>query len=190
MFVKNRYYYYYKLFSNEFCDNIIKIGNSLMPNYGKIGSKESRMNLKYRKSKVSWIKDKNILHPIMLKMQEANVKAGWNFNLDLNLDLEAQFTKYEKNEFYHWHCDSFMDLQRNRKISFTLNLSDPNDYKGGDFEFDFRDSEKKLKPHIVKEAKEKGSCIIFPSFFFHRVKPVTKGVRYSLVVWLQGDNFK
>ena len=40
-------------------------------------------------------------------MEETNKKAGWNFHLGLNIDLQAQFTRYDKNEFYTWHCDCF-----------------------------------------------------------------------------------
>ena len=64
--------------------------------------------------------------------------------------------------------------------------------KGGDFEVDFRDKDPDKKPHtqIVKKIRPKGSLIVFPSDLWHRVKPVTKGVRYSLVIWNLGGPFK
>jgi PKHD-type hydroxylase len=191
MFVNTYYYYYEKLFSHEFCDYVIKRGNSLKKQAARIGSidKAGIINPKVRNSNIIWINDKEILDPIKSVMQEANKKANWNFNLDLNLDLVAQFTIYNKNQHYHWHCDSYK-TERNRKLSFTLNLSDPNTYKGGDFEFDFKENKNKNKFEKLSFLKSKGSCVVFPSFLYHRVTPVKKGTRYSLVVWLSGPNWR
>jgi PKHD-type hydroxylase len=74
----------------------------------------------------------------------------------------------------------------------TLSLSDEKDYKGGELEFDFRnlDPDKKRNTAICKEIKPKGSLVIFPSFVWHRVRPVTKGSRYSLVIWNLGWPFQ
>ena len=70
-------------------------------------------------------------------------------------------------------------------------MSDPKDYKGGELEFDFRNK----KPNISSiqtclEILPKGSIVVFPSHIWHRVKPVTKGIRYSLVIWNLGYPFK
>jgi PKHD-type hydroxylase len=82
-----------------------------------------------------------------------------------------------------------------RKLSMTCQLTDGSEYEGGELEFDFRN----YNPHMRDESKHriqckeilpKGSIIVFPSFVWHRVKPVTKGVRYSLVVWNLGYPFK
>ena len=72
-----------------------------------------------------------------------------------------------------------------RKISMTINLSDPNNYEGGNLKFD-------LGPHvkerykICNEIRPQGSVIVFPSFMYHCVTPVTSGTRYSLVLWCMG----
>jgi PKHD-type hydroxylase len=78
-----------------------------------------------------------------------------------------------------------------RKLSVTCSLSDPKDYKGGELEFDFRNKENG-KPNIRKcmEILPQGSIVVFPSFVWHRVKPVIKGTRYSLVIWNLGYPFK
>ena len=77
-------------------------------------------------------------------------------------------------------------------MSNVVQLTDPKEYEGGELEFDFRqnDPDKKRKPKIAKEIAPKGSIIVFPSFVWHRVKPVTKGLRYSLVNWNLGWPFK
>jgi PKHD-type hydroxylase len=78
-----------------------------------------------------------------------------------------------------------------RKLSVTCSLSDPKDYKGGELEFDFRNMGPD-KPTIRKcaEIAARGSIVVFPSHVWHRVKPVTKGTRYSLVIWNLGYPFR
>jgi PKHD-type hydroxylase len=80
-----------------------------------------------------------------------------------------------------------------RKLSFSCQLSDPNDYEGGELEFaipEIINSKIKINTFSVKEFLPKGSIIVFPSYIWHRVKSVTKGVRYSLVSWVLGYPFK
>jgi PKHD-type hydroxylase len=78
-----------------------------------------------------------------------------------------------------------------RKLSVTCSLSDPKDYKGGELEFDFRNMDPDKKSvRKCAEISERGSIVVFPSHIWHRVKPVTKGTRYSLVIWNLGHPFK
>jgi len=77
----------------------------------------------------------------------------------------------------------------------TCQLTDGSEYEGGELEFDFRNYDPHMREESqhLKQAKEilpKGSIIVFPSFVWHRVKPVTKGTRYSLVMWNIGYPFK
>ena len=78
-----------------------------------------------------------------------------------------------------------------RKLSMTCSLTNPNDYKGGELEFDFRNQDKCGKKFFRKctEILSKGSIVVFPSFVWHRVNPITKGTRYSLVTWNLGRPF-
>ena len=76
-----------------------------------------------------------------------------------------------------------------RKLSCTLLLNDPNDYDGGQFEFDYRNTNQSNKKQ-VNELNQIGSILIFPSFVWHKVFPITKGVRYSLVAWYLGLPFR
>ena len=77
-------------------------------------------------------------------------------------------------------------------MSVTVSLSDPKDYKGGELEFDFRNKDPKEKRNVVRctEILPKGSLVVFPSFVWHRVCPVKKGSRYSLVIWNLGLPFQ
>ena len=145
--------------------------------------------------------DRWIYKEIQPYVHNANANAGWNFQWDYS--EACQFTKYEKGQFYDWHCDSWnrpyvrensnaSDHGKIRKLSVTVSLSDPKDYKGGELEFDFRDKDPDKKPNIRKctEILPKGSLVVFPSFVWHRVCPVKKGSRYSLVIWNLGWPFK
>lgn len=76
-----------------------------------------------------------------------------------------------------------------RKISMTLNLTDPDEYEGGDLMFNFGASTD-YEPFTFKEARKQGTIVIFPSFLEHCVSPVKKGIRYSLVLWTLGPSFK
>tara|TARA_R100000700_G_scaffold31487_1_gene38587 strand:- start:364 stop:801 length:438 start_codon:yes stop_codon:yes gene_type:complete len=143
--------------------------------------------------------DRWIYKEIQPYVHKANESAGWNFQWDFS--ESCQFTKYEKGQFYDWHCDGW-DKPYNqpntpshgkiRKLSVTVSLSDPKDYKGGELEFDFRNMDPDKKPNIRKctEILPKGSLVVFPGFVWHRVCPVKKGSRYSLVIWNLGWPYK
>lgn len=77
-----------------------------------------------------------------------------------------------------------------RKLSVTVNLSTPGSYEGGNLKFDFGPHSDGNRFHEVTEARDQGSIIVFPSFLDHTVTPITKGKRYSLVLWNLGDPFK
>ena len=87
-------------------------------------------------------------------------------------------------------CPLLLTILIIRKLSLTLQLTDPSQYKGGDFQFRWLNSDAQRETVTVKDAKDLGTIIIFPSFIYHRVKAVKEGKRYSLVVWAHGDNFK
>ena len=82
-----------------------------------------------------------------------------------------QITTYNEGEYYNWHKDgSGFGF---RKLSLTIQLNDPSEYEGGEFEF---------KDFGVMKL-EKGDACLFAPNLLHRVKPVTKGVRHSVVSW-------
>jgi len=204
MILSNYYWYFKSALTPKFCDDVIKYGlqqkdaMALTSSYGnKKLTKQDVLNLKKRRnSDLVWLNDTWIYKEIHPFVVEANQKAGWNFQWDSS--QSCQFTKYKLNQYYDWHCDIENKIDNNgkvRKLSMTCQLTDGSEYQGGELEFDFRNydpPQRDESEHLVKckEILPKGSIIIFPSFVWHRVKPVTKGVRYSLVVWNQGLSFK
>jgi PKHD-type hydroxylase len=110
------------------------------------------------------------------------------YNFDINGYDRLQYGEYKEQDqgTYDWHVDCGYGIKEDpedRKLSLTLMLND--DYDGGDFEIIYG---KFNEP--IKIPKEKGKVIVFPSFLFHRVTPVTRGIRKSIVVWVIGPKFR
>ena len=202
MILNHKYFYFKKALTDKFCDDVIKYGlehKVKKATVRKVTNVSQGVTKKYRNSDIVFLDEEWIYKEIQPYVRRANEEAGWNFEWDWT--EPAQFTIYGPNQFYNWHVDTSLpyDNPNNlnthnkiRKLSVTVNLSNSKDYKGGHFEFDFRDYQdiKKCKPHRVKEINQRGSLIVFPSDLWHRVTPVTKGKRYSLVMWNLGYSFK
>ena len=211
MNISNYYWYFTSAIPPKLCDDIIKYSLSKSETMARTGgygdkelSKEDVRNMqRKRRSDLVWLNENWIYRELHPYIHEANKNAGWNFEWDVS--ESCQFTKYKLNQYYDWHCDSWdkpYDKPNNprehgkiRKLSMTCQLTDGSEYEGGELEFDFRNYDPHVRDELkhLKQAKEilpKGSIIVFPSFVWHRVKPVTKGVRYSLVMWNLGYPFK
>jgi PKHD-type hydroxylase len=156
-----------------------------------LGFDGSTNNNDYRKSEIKWIdpnlgESKFLVDTLWYFAKEAN-RAAFGFDIDYLPDI--QYTKYSSlNEGkYDWHCDTFWANPTcyDRKISIVIQLTDSHEYEGGDFQIDPQYAQ--LPPDRVRK---KGTVIVFPSFLSHRVTPVTKGVRKSLVSWIQGPKFR
>jgi PKHD-type hydroxylase len=205
----NYYWYFQKAIPDNICDDIVKYGLQIKEQMAVTGGYGNPKQLnrqqvkdlkKKRDSNIVWIAENWIYKELHPYIRQASANAGWNFQWDWS--EACQFTKYNKGQYYDWHCDSWEGSYNNpnnpnshgkiRKLSVTLSLSDEKDYKGGELEFDMRnkDPDKKRNIRVCKEIRPKGSMVVFPSFLWHRVKPVTKGSRYSLVIWNLGWPFK
>ncbi len=148
----------------------------------------SRVNPRARISTIAWIKPHAgtawMFDAMSRLILEANARH-WNFDLSGFYDA-FQYTTYNGDEsgHYTWHQDKFQgELRPQRKLAFTLQLSNPEDYDGGDLEIN--DGVPYPIPH-----KNRGDIIIFPSYVLHRVTPVTRGVRKSLVGFVSGPRFR
>ena len=202
--IKNFYYYFQNAITPDMCNKIIDLGlkekvkKSLTLSEAHHGETNNARESFDGGLNEQWLYD--LLYPFLI---EANQGAGWNFDVDWSETL--QFTVYKQGGFYNWHRDAGLDESyaykdkgenfdgKIRKISMTLLLNDPKDFEGGDLEFDYgRDEQGKMEDrlNICKEARSQGSIIFFPSFIPHRVTPVTKGTRYSLVMWTLGKPFR
>ena len=205
MNLEHYYWYFRSAVTPEQCNKIIDlgiktkfdlgtVGGIKIKNYKKISKEEKNQLIKIRKSNVAWLEDKWLYDLITPYITTANKNANWNFQVDWFENI--QFTIYKKSQFYDWHQDCWDKPYempnpnyngKIRKISATIQLSDPKDYKGGELQFDFRNQINKssniIKP---KELLPQGTIVVFPSHIYHKVTPVTKGTRYSLVLWSLG----
>jgi len=212
MNLKNYYYYYEAALPQKFCDDVINTGKQQQAQMAVTGSSEGRKDLtakeinniqEKRKSEVVWLNDQWIYNTIHPFIHDANEKAGWNFEWDFS--ESCQFTKYGLGQYYGWHCDSWEEPYnapdnpntngKIRKLSVTISLNDPSEYEGGNLQFDFRNQvdwerHKNASINTCTQIRPRGSIIIFPSFVWHRVSPVVKGTRYSLVLWNLGQPWR
>jgi len=203
MNLKWMWYSFEKVIADTVCDQMIDLLKQSKKSRGTIGAFKDKKELtkqeqrsfdKTRKSHVffsnlEWLY--RYTHPWI---HEANKKAGWN--VQWSLSEECQLTQYGPKEFYDWHVDAWPEGYKGgafdgliRKLSSTLVLNDATEYTGGKLEFwnrpEWRKDNYTTSPSILK----KGSIIVFPSFVFHRVTPVTKGIRYSLTNWHCGKPY-
>ena len=143
-----------------------------------------------RKTNIAWTTEQWLFDLVFDYMRSANRQSGWNFEVDAAESM--QIGKYSKGCFYDYHQDgdgvtTYDEPENNwlhnktRKLSMTILLNE--DYEGGDFKF-YGDDETALK------GKGKGSVLVFPSYMQHCVEKITKGNRYSLVVWFLGPKFR
>jgi len=195
---KPTYWYFKSALSKELCEKIIQTGLSktsqlgttgAVPKQGGFTKKDIKTIKKHRYSDIVWLYDSWIYQEILPFVKVANNESGWGYQWH-NTET-AQFTIYKKNQYYKWHQDTGKPNKDNltRKLSVTVSLSDPKDYKGGLLEIDDRKIDAKKSKMVVKEGLPQGSIIVFPSYMWHRVTPVTKGTRYSLVIWNLGFRF-
>lgn len=180
-------------FSKPTCERIISLAKLLPIQDASVGGGENEnIDTKIRRSKVRWLNGampdfKDLYLDIVDMFHQANRNA---FGVDLWHLHEMQFTEYSEQDqgFYDWHMDSFVNDSKpsQRKLSMVIQLSDHNNYEGGQLE---------MRPWFLEEPKKEtlrkqGTVVIFPSLIYHRVTPVTKGTRHSLVAWMEGPSWR
>ena len=165
------------------------------------------LNKDKRNSQNAWIPtDHWVAGFLWHYVQRANRE---NFLYDLrNIDGESlQYTRYGEGQFYNWHNDAGLAVQYKptsvgnfaegraqdfvnenieliRKLSFSLQLSHPDDYEGGNVQFLDEGGKSYIAP------RQRGSIVLFDSRTQHRVLKVTKGTRKSIVGWVVGPRWK
>lgn len=165
--------------SKQECNRLIKECESYPKEKGLIGGRQQIPAPEVRETDIAWVKSNRINRYLSYYFTKAN--EVYNFNI-YNTVSRAQYTVYTKGSFYDWHMDTDL-LSNGRKLSITIQLSDPKDYEGGDFEF------KRMNLRKIEGIRDQGSILVFPSYLYHRVTKVTKGTRRCLVAWMQGPRW-
>ena len=175
------------LFTPEQCQMIIDCGRRQPPQKAQVGMNKSGggVDTNKRVTTISWIPFKEMepmYNQINSFIQQTNLNH-FGFD-DIQITEQAQFTEYPVGGFYDWHMDSDVNMAHEppiRKISMTCLLSHESQFEGGDLEITAPGKFAKLK---------QGHAVMFASFLNHRVAPVTRGVRQSLVMWFGGKPFR
>jgi PKHD-type hydroxylase len=157
---------------------------------GKKGG-ESHKDKEIRRGQVKWIPQSPEWHWVYKKINDCVIDANnqvYNFNIS-HIAEQIQYCEYSSTlkDYYGWHLDIGNQFHSLRKLSVIIQLSDSKEYEGGDIEL-FTGGEYEKDNFTMN--KEKGSILIFPSYILHRVKPVTRGIRKSLVLWVGGNQFR
>ena len=177
------------MFTPSQCKMGIEAGRKEPRNNAEVGNSEGIkggvVDTKTRTSHISWIPFKKM--PEMYQQIEKTMKQtnGNHFGFEgMQITEMAQYTEYPEGGFYDWHVDNDLHCANEppvRKISMTCLLSPEHEFEGGDLE-------------LVKEGQnvklQQGQAVFFASFIRHRVAPVTRGVRRSLVMWFGGPPLK
>jgi PKHD-type hydroxylase len=178
------YYWIETGFSSEEVNLIVKNAKNYESQKATIIGEDKENTI--RKSNIKWLPVNDewnwVYDRVSNQIMEAN-KALWQFNLHTIID-NIQYTEYEGNGgHYDWHLDIGPRSINHRKVSVVVQLSDPDDYVGGNLE---------LHPGSNSFAvpRGKGTVVVFPSFLLHRVTPLTSGLRRSLVLWAGGEPYK
>jgi len=140
-----------------------------------------------RSSKIMWLSEDNKFDYLYKELSNVvNHVNDYCYKYSLYGFESFQYSEYhaEDSGHYTWHIDTSVrgGQQHIRKLSFSAGLNDESEYEGGELQF-------WLGPEPVSYRLKKGQIIVFPSYLLHRVTPVTKGVRKTLVGWSRGPNF-
>ena len=177
--IRQNWQMFHKGISDNMVDEIIKITGKTdeASTFNNSGSD-------IRKSRVAWIDNQSVRNMLYEFVDIANTHA---FHVHIYKKADIQYTEYLSSEQGHYGLHHDIDWNNNnnfdRKLSVTVQLSDSKEYEGGNFTF----SEVESPNHT---SKDKGTVLVFPSYLQHKVTPVTKGKRKSLVAWFQGPQWK
>jgi len=176
--------------------NLFKFNYDRIEGYKKFLDSDSTY---YRKSQANWIKDSDALRVCNDLALKANKKSKWYFDISGGSE-PLQYTQYGIGDYYNWHIDqhSFVrplwpnkEYLSVRKVSMTLFLE--SDFEGGELDLELwgypHKGEVSEKKRYITIPVKVGTAVFFQSDLMHRVRPVTKGLRKSLVAWWHGPPF-
>ena len=182
------YYYFNEGFSTEELEKISEMVKNIpfhnaTTASGEIGDRKSRLKWIPQNQEWNWLYEK-----LMMFARLANDEM-WNFDL-VSAPEYIQYTEYHGSDRgeYGWHQDIGPGELSARKVSITVQLSDDSEYEGGELLFWMGGNS--LENNNLTAPKGKGTVVLFPSYLYHAVKPVTKGIRKSFVLWLGGGHYK
>ena len=187
--MNNMYWLWEGVLSKEFCQSSLEQVDWATSITAEVNKNEDNQNsgvidLATRRTDIIW---QDCMQPLgcvaKAYIESANHQAGWGYSITGQEQTQLSRYKSADQGHYDWHMDAGLPENGNqRKLSIVMLLSDPADYEGGELQFKGIEDRKILT--------KQGSIVVFPSFIEHKVTPVTKGVRYTAVTWVNGPSFK
>ena len=177
----------HKVYSDSVCDRIIEEGKNLLIESAGVNVKEQEeytLDQSYRQTEVGFFPKTNwVSELVQTAVYHANTG---HYQAHLTDCEHVQFGIYNEGAFYKAHRDYDLSCNHLRKMSITIQLTDPSEYEGGDFVlWDFYGNEQRNELW-----RGRGSILVFPSVLKHEVTKVTKGTRMSLVQWHSGPDWR
>lgn len=177
-------------FTQEEIDKIVALGELREFSKGVVGGQninEPVSDLSIRDTDLTWIVPEPESDWLIQRIQTIVSQVNHDkFQFDLDHLEMLQYGKYKINGHYTWHMDSGPNIPRHRKLSIVLALSNTDDYEGGEFMINTTGNQDNCTTFKIR----RGDMLLFPSFMPHKVAPVTKGERMTLVTWAVGPKFK
>ena len=189
IFSKNQTGFWDNIFTFEQIQYILALPCWTEAAHGKIGTADqSKINFDVRQSRTAWMPRDNqteiIYNALAHNLAQANAEI-FNFELKGFSEIQCGIYSGTDQDHYSWHADSsYLVPGMSRKLSVSILLDDVSTFEGGKMEVKLDSNES------VELEQRLGRALLFPSYMLHRVTPVTKGVRRSLVVWLVGPDFR
>ena len=168
-------------FSSDECARIRRLSVTIPSTGGRVTDEDAEMR-DVRHSTVRWLAPSNESRWIFEKLWSAIEEVNQRYRFDIYGIREVQIARYRVGDFYDWHLDIGKTDTSSRKLSVSVQLSDPEGYEGGEL----------LLRDYANESpvKEIGSVIVFPSYLSHRVNKILTGERWSLVAWVHGPPYR
>lgn len=179
------YVYFDHMFQGAEIEHLLKQWSKQEAIDAEMSSGSSEPEGQFRKSEVQFLDNSEanrwIYDKLTMVVQQGNMQ---NYGFDLQGFREKlQLTQYSVGDHFEWHMDFGPREISHRKLSITVQLSHSDDYEGGDLLFRSNNKE-------VPAPRTQGTVVVFPSFVQHRVTPITKGVRRSIVGWASGHPYR
>jgi PKHD-type hydroxylase len=178
----DKFCYFEGAFSKEECEKVLSLWDKTKEQEAYTGSNPNAPDKAVRDSRLFWLTHEEKTDWLYKKLTEIIIPCNEaRYKFDLSGFMESlQLTRYDEMGHYKWHEDNGAKNFSIRKLSIVVQLTPPEEYEGGDTEiFD-----------MGKLPKTQGTVSIFPSYVTHRVTPVLKGTRHSLVAWVSGPPFR
>lgn len=176
------------LLSEEQLEEIEQLAKNLEMREGTIGADNRQAEDTIRRNKTGWFNKKEHKRIFELGEQIVAMANRYLYSIDTSGGVpEIQYSTYEVGDHYNWHVDVNWEdpYMYDRKISIVIILSDPEEYEGGALRFKLG-----VGGLPFEDNPPKGTVITFPSYLRHKVEPITKGNRTSIVMWAEGPRFK